>query len=144
MPLASDVFPQVIFGESLRDDHIETTCARCGDRQSLAQATVTGVGDNATTYLCRNGCRPILTIESSHAPADGDGYSVGRWLFRSDSDLIAYSPSRSVAVHIHVATARSNQSRCGSLGREGRDGAASREPELHRAGHDDHNAALND
>jgi hypothetical protein len=65
--------------------------------QSLAEATVEFSG-NATIYLCKKGCGPILKVTPADQFKGKGGYRFGDWSIRNPQEVRVYAPNKAGAM----------------------------------------------
>jgi hypothetical protein len=95
-PLMSEVLPPQPDVTHL-DQHIETSCGTCGETQRLSEANVEQ-DETVTTYICKNGCGPILKVTEADRFAGKGGYKVGDWTIRNPKQVLVYPPIKVGAV----------------------------------------------
>jgi hypothetical protein len=69
------------------DGGLRTSCPRCRETQTLAEAEFTE-GPDESIYNCKNACQPLLIIGApSERPWPGRGYRMGDFVLRNADDL---------------------------------------------------------
>lgn len=87
MPTASELLGQMM-RVWVSESDVRTSCPECGEAQTLNQATLIFSDPMRPTYLCGNGCSPILIVGLA---IDGivphRGHEAGAYLLRNPCDM---------------------------------------------------------